>query len=222
MAALARLEAGLSPETSQQTPDDNGVTQQTPIIWAYERGHDQIVALLKHYVTKQTDPEVCSEYSSGDSSYTPLPSPMGRLRSITKEKTEILQLRNELDSSLHLSLIDIEIKGEIGQGSFGKVYKGVYKGKTVAVKRYRALAYGIKSEVDIFSREVNILCHLNHPNVIAFVGACLDDPSVSDYNYNHKQYCFFSNSLLSPSMLLLDRCINCYIKKKGNLYITIP
>lgn len=114
---------------------------------------------------------------------------MGRLRSITKEKTEILQLRTELDSARHLSLMDIEIKGEIGQGSFGKVYKGVYKGKTVAVKRYRALAFGSKSEVDIFCREVNILCHLSHPNVIAMVGACLDDPSVREFYIPLKYFC---------------------------------
>ncbi|CAD5214642.1 unnamed protein product [Bursaphelenchus okinawaensis] len=177
MMALGRLESVTSSDSGRFSNDDQQPTQQTPILWAYERGHDQIVALLKYYANKRPESDVCSEYSSGDSSYTPLPSPMGRLRSITKEKTEILQLRTELDSASHLSLVDIEIKGEIGQGSFGKVYKGVFKGKTVAVKRYRALAFGSKSEVDIFCREVNILCHLNHPNVIAFVGACLDDPS---------------------------------------------
>lgn len=44
--------------------------------------------------------------------------------------------------------------------------------------RYRAVAYGAKSEVDMFCREVSILCKLQHPNVISLVGACLDDPSV--------------------------------------------
>lgn len=29
----------------------------------------------------------------------------------------------------------------------------------------------------MFCREVSILCRLNHPCVIQFVGACLDDPS---------------------------------------------
>lgn len=44
--------------------------------------------------------------------------------------------------------------------------------------RYRAVAFGSKSEVDMFCREVSILSKLQHPNVINFVGACLDDPSV--------------------------------------------
>ncbi|KAI6214704.1 Serine/threonine-protein kinase TNNI3K [Aphelenchoides besseyi] len=157
--------------------DDSIPQQQTPIIWAYEKGHDQIVALLKFYANKRPESDVCSEYSSGDSSYTPLPSPMGRLRSITKEKAEVLQLRDNMDSGYRLSLMDIELLEAIGSGSFGKVYRGICKNKVVAVKRYRALAFGSKSEVDIFCREASILCKLKHANVIGFVGACLDDPS---------------------------------------------
>ncbi|KAJ0032374.1 hypothetical protein NQD34_002455 [Periophthalmus magnuspinnatus] len=43
--------------------------------------------------------------------------------------------------------------------------------------RYRANTYCSKSDVDMFCREVSILCRLNHPCIIHFVGACLDDPS---------------------------------------------
>ncbi|VDK70940.1 unnamed protein product [Onchocerca ochengi] len=165
---------GNSSITSANLNDDQ---QQTPIIWAYEKGHDQIVALLKHYANKCPDSDVCSEYSSGESSYTPLPSPLGRLRSMTKEKAEILQLRASLCSQFHLSLTDVDFQEAIGSGSFGKVYKGTYRGKTVAIKRYRAVAFGSKSEVNMFCREVSILSKLQHPNVINFVGACLEDPS---------------------------------------------
>ncbi|KAI1708837.1 ankyrin repeats (3 copies) domain-containing protein [Ditylenchus destructor] len=181
MFAMARLDsmgsAGNSSKSSTHSLIEEQFQPQTPILWAYEKGHDQIVALLKHYANKRPDSDVCSEYSSGDSSYTPLPSPLGRLRSMTKEKAEILQLRAELKSALHLSLADIELKDIIGSGSFGKVYKGVYRAKTVAVKRYRALAFGCKTEVDLFCREVSIISRLKHQNVIQFVGACMDDPS---------------------------------------------
>lgn len=44
--------------------------------------------------------------------------------------------------------------------------------------RYRTVSYGSKTEVDMFCREVSILRKLQHPNVICFVGACLEDPSV--------------------------------------------
>lgn len=45
------------------------------------------------------------------------------------------------------------------------------------ISRYRANTYCSKSDVDMFCREVSILCRLNHPCVIQFVGACLNDPS---------------------------------------------
>uniref|UniRef100_A0A8R1HXX3 Protein kinase domain-containing protein n=1 Tax=Caenorhabditis japonica TaxID=281687 RepID=A0A8R1HXX3_CAEJA len=153
--------------------------QQTPVIWAYERGHDAIVALLKHYASRAAEGDVCSEYSSGESSYTPLPSPMGRLTSLTRDKAELLQLRSALPAPFHLCLAEIEFQESIGSGSFGKVYKGTYRGKLVAVKRYRAMAFGCKSETDMLCREVSILSRLSHPNVVAFVGTSLDDPSVS-------------------------------------------
>nr|CDQ04713.1 Bm2331, isoform e [Brugia malayi] len=189
--SASSVTAGSSSVSSASLNDDQ---QQTPIIWAYEKGHDQIVALLKYYANKRPDSDVCSEYSSGESSYTPLPSPLGRLRSVTKEKAEILQLRASLCSQFHLSLTDVDFQEAIGSGSFGKVYKGTYRGKIVAIKRYRAVAFGSKSEVDMFCREVSILSKLQHPNVINFVGACLDDPS---------------------NFLLMDPYFLCYMNRNG-------
>lgn len=48
---------------------------------------------------------------------------------------------------------------------------------STVVCSYRANTYCSKSDVDMFCREVSILCRLNHPCIIQFVGACLDDPS---------------------------------------------
>uniref|UniRef100_A0A914GWG7 Protein kinase domain-containing protein n=1 Tax=Globodera rostochiensis TaxID=31243 RepID=A0A914GWG7_GLORO len=175
---MENAEKNLSPEFPRYTKCmEEQFQPQTPILWAYEKGHDQIVNMLKYYANRRPDSDACSEYSSGSSSYTPLPSPLGRLRSMTKEKAEILQLRGELRSAHHLSLLDVELKEPIGNGSFGKVYRGVYRGKTVAVKRYKVVAFGAKTEVDMFCREVSIVSHLKHPNIVAFVGACMDDPS---------------------------------------------
>lgn len=53
---------GSSSISSASLTDDQ---QQTPVIWAYEKGHDQIVALLKHYANKRPDSDVCSEYRYG-------------------------------------------------------------------------------------------------------------------------------------------------------------
>ncbi|NXP93955.1 TNI3K kinase, partial [Passerina amoena] len=152
--------------------------EQTCLMWAYEKGHDAIVTLLKHYKRPQ-DESPCNEYSQpgGDGSYVSVPSPLGKIKSMTKEKADVLLLRAGLPSHFHLQLSEIEFHEIIGSGSFGKVYKGQCRNKIVAIKRYRANTYCSKSDVDMFCREVSILCRLNHPCVIQFVGACLDDPS---------------------------------------------
>uniref|UniRef100_A0A7M4F4B4 Serine/threonine-protein kinase TNNI3K n=1 Tax=Crocodylus porosus TaxID=8502 RepID=A0A7M4F4B4_CROPO len=152
--------------------------EQTCLMWAYEKGHDAIVTLLKHYKRPQ-DESPCNEYSQpgGDGSYVSVPSPLGKIKSMTKEKADVLLLRAGLPSHFHLQLSEIEFHEIIGSGSFGKVYKGRCRNKIVAIKRYRANTYCSKSDVDMFCREVSILCRLDHPCVIQFVGACLDDPS---------------------------------------------
>nr|XP_020824230.1 serine/threonine-protein kinase TNNI3K isoform X4 [Phascolarctos cinereus] len=152
--------------------------EQTCLMWAYEKGHDAIVTLLKHYKRPQ-DELPCNEYSQpgGDGSYVSVPSPLGKIKSMTKEKADVLLLRAGLPSHFHLQLSEIEFHEIIGSGSFGKVYKGRCRNKIVAIKRYRAHTYCSKSDVDMFCREVSILCRLKHPCVIQFVGACLNDPS---------------------------------------------
>ncbi|KAF3691009.1 Serine/threonine-protein kinase TNNI3K [Channa argus] len=151
--------------------------EQTCLMWAYEKGHDAIVTLLKHY--KRPDDSPCNEYSQpgGDGSYVSVPSPLGKIKSMTKEKAEVLLLRASLPSHFQLQLSELEFNEIIGSGSFGKVYRGKCRNKIVAIKRYRANTYCSKSDVDMFCREVSILCRLNHPCIIHFVGACLDDPS---------------------------------------------
>ena len=49
----------------------------------------------------------------------------------------------------------------------------------LSIYRYRGNSFGAKSDVDMFCREVAILSKLNSSYVINFVGATLDDPSVS-------------------------------------------
>ncbi|CAG01450.1 unnamed protein product [Tetraodon nigroviridis] len=161
--------------------------EQTCLMWAYEKGHDAIVTLLKHY--KRPDDSPCNEYSQpgGDGSYVSVPSPLGKIKSMTKEKAEVLLLRVSLPSHFHLQMSELEFNEIIGSddiirrispsGSFGRVYRGKCRNKIVAIKRYRANTYCSKSDVDMFCREVSILCCLNHPCIIQFVGACLDDPS---------------------------------------------
>ncbi|XP_030853711.1 serine/threonine-protein kinase TNNI3K isoform X2 [Strongylocentrotus purpuratus] len=161
---------------TEQNGDSEKDQEQTCLVWAYQRGHDAIVTLLKHHKRPQ-DESACGDYSQPDGSYVSVPSPLGRLRCITKEKINVLQLRASLPKNFHLDINEIEFLETIGSGSFGNVYKGYCRGKIVAIKRYRSSAFSAKSDVDMFCREVSILCRLDSPYVIRFVGACIEDPS---------------------------------------------
>ncbi|GMH44384.1 hypothetical protein BSKO_12318 [Bryopsis sp. KO-2023] len=63
-----------------------------------------------------------------------------------------------------LSLEDIEIGSPIGQGGFGKVYKGHHGGETVAIKVFEHDANLISDGGE--PMEVHVARSINHPNVV--------------------------------------------------------
>ncbi|CAH1787041.1 unnamed protein product [Owenia fusiformis] len=176
------LDHGVDMNLIALSSDQNGGSEkkeeQTCLMWAYERGHDAIVTLLKHYKRPQ-DESACGDYSQpgSEGSYVSVPSPLGKLRSMTREKIDVLHLRANIPHNLQVLFTDIELMEPIGSGSFGCVHKGKFRGKICAVKRYRASTFGAKSDVDMFCREVSILSQLHSSYVIKFVAAVLDDPS---------------------------------------------
>jgi hypothetical protein len=68
---------------------------------------------------------------------------------------------------------DVELKTEIGEGSYAIVYEGVWQGRAVAVKELKVLDAS-EDLMNDFVTEVTVLAALSHPNVIDFVGACTD------------------------------------------------
>jgi len=64
---------------------------------------------------------------------------------------------------------------EIGRGSFGQVQKASYFGTDVAVKSLSSL---VNIDPDYFKfmlREIKILKGMRHPNIVQYIGACLND-----------------------------------------------
>ncbi|KAL7718304.1 Serine-threonine protein kinase [Entamoeba marina] len=63
------------------------------------------------------------------------------------------------------------VQPPIGDGSFGVVYKGFYKGREVAVKKLKARADkdGVLEE---FQKEIDVMIRLHGPYIVEFVGAC--------------------------------------------------
>jgi serine/threonine protein kinase len=64
---------------------------------------------------------------------------------------------------------EIQMESAVGEGSEGIVYKGIWRMMPVAAK---SLHRAVKLEQ--YEHEVSILSHLRHPNLVLFLGACLD------------------------------------------------
>ncbi|KHN40584.1 Cysteine-rich receptor-like protein kinase 25 [Glycine soja] len=64
-------------------------------------------------------------------------------------------------------------ENKIGRGGFGEVYKGILiDGRPIAVKR---LSRNSKQGVEEFKNEVLLIAKLQHRNLVAFIGFCLDE-----------------------------------------------
>ena len=72
---------------------------------------------------------------------------------------------------------DLAMKGLIGVGSYGEVYRAVVidTQQTVAVKRFHVRQLQAE-QVDSFCSEASLMCQLTHPNVVGFIGA-ITEPS---------------------------------------------
>ncbi|XP_058817161.1 mitogen-activated protein kinase kinase kinase 7 [Topomyia yanbarensis] len=72
-----------------------------------------------------------------------------------------------------IDITEVERIHMVGQGSFGTVYKGSWKGNYVAIKYITH-----ETERNTFITEVKQLSRVAHPNIIGLYGACTKRPDV--------------------------------------------
>ncbi|KAK7904008.1 hypothetical protein WMY93_016615 [Mugilogobius chulae] len=65
---------------------------------------------------------------------------------------------------------DIQVEAVVGRGTFGVVFKAVWKGKDVAIKTIES-----ENEKNAFLVELRQLSRVNHPNIVKLYGSC-DNP----------------------------------------------
>jgi serine/threonine protein kinase len=75
-----------------------------------------------------------------------------------------------------LTLSDLQFKEVVGMGASCTVYKGLYKRTTVAIKVMKNHMQG--DSLKEFNREVGAMMRLRHPNLVLFMGACMEQQLV--------------------------------------------
>ncbi|KAI0304076.1 kinase-like domain-containing protein [Russula brevipes] len=87
--------------------------------------------------------------------------------------------------------VDFQDTDSIGQGAFGRVFKGEWNGSRVAIKQMHIDNARTMSEDDrkFMYREVRLWKGLHHPNILNLYGACLEATSP----FLVMQYCPFGN-----------------------------
>ncbi|XP_026195158.1 mitogen-activated protein kinase kinase kinase 9 [Anabas testudineus] len=83
---------------------------------------------------------------------------------------------------LHLLEIDfseLTLEEIIGVGGFGKVYRAVWRGSEVAVKAARRDPdEDVEQTLESVRQEAKLFAMLNHPNIMALLGLCLQEPNL--------------------------------------------
>uniref|UniRef100_A0A7S2WMG1 Protein kinase domain-containing protein n=1 Tax=Mucochytrium quahogii TaxID=96639 RepID=A0A7S2WMG1_9STRA len=72
----------------------------------------------------------------------------------------------------------IKFKKKIGAGNFGEVWVGTWMHSTVAIKTVLRSMASNTEFVSKFIEEINLMSELNHPNIVMFLGACIQPPSI--------------------------------------------
>lgn len=119
----------------------------------------------------------------------------------TREDLGINDGEWEIDGSL------LEFTKKLGSGASGKVYKGLYNGKEVAIKVLTAV--DAVEQIDEFKKEFEILTSVRSPHIVKFYGASIEPKlsMVMEYCSRGSLYHVLNNNQLNLTWeLSLDFC----------------
>ncbi|KAI9919763.1 hypothetical protein PsorP6_017283 [Peronosclerospora sorghi] len=78
--------------------------------------------------------------------------------------------------SQNINFSEVTLGRMIGEGAFGKVHEGKWRGKSVAIKLL--ICQDLRSDIlNEFQSEVEIMSVLRHPNICRLLGVCMEPPN---------------------------------------------
>lgn len=141
---------------------------------------------------REVEPECGSPRKIGESSHEAVsevlcPIELGKNDSakLSSVPSEAVQLIRKLEcksllpfSEWNIDSSELKTGVRVGIGSFGEVFRGVWRGTEVAIKILLEQDLTVEN-VEDFCNEISVLSRLRHPNVILFLGACTIPPHLS-------------------------------------------
>jgi serine/threonine protein kinase len=77
---------------------------------------------------------------------------------------------------------EIDIEKQVGEGSFGVVYKATFRGASVAVKRMRPVFTELTNkDIEEFNKEAYMMSRLRHPNIVLVMGISYVEPEIMKF-----------------------------------------
>lgn len=96
-------------------------------------------------------------------------------RFVNQEEEAAVRLLVE-STDLHAADLTLSENSFIGQGRFGEIHSGLWKGIPVVIKQikhFHAIASDARKDL---AKEADLLQKLDHPHIVKFFGAVLDPP----------------------------------------------
>jgi len=141
-------------------------------------------ALLKH-IQRGT---VRALIDSQGTAYGALRKPSGEQSDLTinpeETEEEILRMLSDSHKQLRLRSVteywsikrsDIILEKKLDEGSQGVVYRAQWRGLLVAAKTVKYSGSAMQEETQEFLQEISLLSRMRHPNLVLFLGACIEN-----------------------------------------------
>ncbi|KAG6614233.1 TKL protein kinase [Phytophthora cinnamomi] len=103
----------------------------------------------------------------------PPPAPVDAAKDKDRDRSAVKHRPTNYSQNINFN--EITLGRMIGEGAFGKVHEGKWRGKSVAVKLL--ICQDLRSDIlNEFQSEVEIMSVLRHPNICRLLGACMEPP----------------------------------------------